>query len=717
MRPRNGFIMTLLALALSVSEGRGAQPFPQSALDRLDRSAIPAEELELYGAGKPPDELVAIIGSGKFSHWGDIAEVLVSRDGKSVVTVGDDRALRVWDLQTGRQLWRLDDPKKEIRAMALSSDGERLATCVWPLRDRFYLDSVVDLWEFPDGKPIRSLTVKAYHYAVAFSRDGTLVAAANQNDVFIWDVATGQPKHAPPETRAPFGDEKWDPTPRLAFSPDGALIVGCLHRFNFEESQQDAIRVWETQTGKSLRMVAARVGNAPFLPDGTLVAVGFEGGLFLLNPREGQIVREVVPPLAKDKRPFGYRGPGPPFLLRVGKTALVQVGTVFDKQVTARLINLESGDEQEKLEWPERPVKPRTALDVRPDEKQLVLGNRPALRFWNLESGNEDHPAELPLNVPNRIAFARDESWLAIGGQSGDVVIWDISKGEVGQRLVTECKEIKALAVSPDGKWLVSGGDGDWGWFRVWETATWNEVARLGTMSSEVSFLHFLDGGRRLLGGCWTGDAAVWDVAGWKSSSTTPWKLNTKVHGLGKLAVASSGHEIAATLEPKMLFNDDSWMKAKRNLTLWHFPGGKARQIEIKNPVRGLAISPDGKLVAAALTQGFFDTTFDPFTPQTAIAVWEPDKKREPRLLQGHGAEVWGVAFSPDGQRLASVSRDGTIGLWDVATGKRNHSIAFASAHAVGLMDGAFFGFSPSGRHFAVCNANGTVYVFRLPPA
>ena len=50
--------------------------------------------------------------------------------------------------------------------------------------------------------------------------------------------------------------------------------------------------------------------------------------------------------------------------------------------------------------------------------------------------------------------------------------------------------------------------------------------------------------------------------------------------------------------------------------------------------------------------------------------LWDPATGQELMILRGHPARVFAVAFSPDGRRLAASYMDGTVWLWDVATGK-----------------------------------------------
>ena len=71
--------------------------------------------------------------------------------------------------------------------------------------------------------------------------------------------------------------------------------------------------------------------------------------------------------------------------------------------------------------------------------------------------------------------------------------------------------------------------------------------------------------------------------------------------------------------------------------------------------------------------------------------------------LPGHTTCVWSVAFSPDGKALASGSRDGSIKIWDVATGKEQADL---KGHANMVMSVSF---SPDGRILASGSSDGTI--------
>src|SRR5262249_1784152 len=96
-------------------------------------------------------------------------------------------------------------------------------------------------------------------------------------------------------------------------------------------------------------------------------------------------------------------------------------------------------------------------------------------------------------------------------------------------------------------------------------------------------------------------------------------------------------------------------------------------------PILALAVSPDGKCVAAGVGD--------------AVRLYDSDGK-ELHVCQGHTSRVVAVAFSPDSKTLASGSYDGFVRLWDPATGKELRSMAFGN-RVTGLA------FSPDGKTLA----------------
>ncbi len=91
-------------------------------------------------------------------------------------------------------------------------------------------------------------------------------------------------------------------------------------------------------------------------------------------------------------------------------------------------------------------------------------------------------------------------------------------------------------------------------------------------------------------------------------------------------------------------------------------------------PVFAIAFSPDGQLLAS----GDVDAS---------IVLWDVGTRQLRTKLTGHAGAVHAVAFSPDGSTLASASRDTTVMLWDVAAGTR---LATLKAHSAAVEAVAF---------------------------
>jgi len=114
--------------------------------------------------------------------------------------------------------------------------------------------------------------------------------------------------------------------------------------------------------------------------------------------------------------------------------------------------------------------------------------------------------------------------------------------------------------------------------------------------------------------------------------------------------------------------------------------------------VVSVAFSPDGQLLATACHDG-------------TAQVWEVSSARLLHTLAHGGPSVHGVAFSPDGQLLATAGHDGTAKVWEVSSARLLHTLAHQSAYVIGVA------FSPDGRLLATAGDAGTAKVWEVSSA
>jgi WD40 repeat protein len=206
-------------------EPRDTRPGQGTAADTPASEAAPAL--------KP----VLVLDTG--GHTGVIRRVLITPDGKQVLSVSVDKTVRIWDAATG-QLVRVlrppigKGPAGELRAGALSPDGAILAVAGWGVLDGTQRRSDIYLIGLADGK-VRLL--RGHGLAidiVAFSPDGKLLASGGfENSVRVWDVAAGT---CPQELK---GHEST--VTALAFSPDSTRLASG--------SWDQTVRLWTVKTG------------------------------------------------------------------------------------------------------------------------------------------------------------------------------------------------------------------------------------------------------------------------------------------------------------------------------------------------------------------------------------------------------------------------------------------------------------------------------------
>lgn len=238
----------------------------------------------LASAGDGDDEPILVIDPG--GHKSKIQDVIFTPDGRHLVSAGDDKVVRVWDVATGRTVRTIrgqvgPGDEGKIYAAALSSDGRTLAVGGWlvgtPAQSRS-----IRLHDFESGEVVGMLEGHGNVVVdLAFSSDGRRLASGSHDDtVRLWE-RTGDDG----EWRSgPVLEGHEDYVYAVAFSPDGRRVASG--------SLDHTARLWEAETGRLIRELRghdAEVRAVAFSPDGKLLATGsYDRTVRLWDARTGE---------------------------------------------------------------------------------------------------------------------------------------------------------------------------------------------------------------------------------------------------------------------------------------------------------------------------------------------------------------------------------------------------------------------------------------------
>ena len=445
-------------------------------------------------------------------HRDMIISAAYSPDGKILASGGNEGEITFWNAYTGKRLKKLEGHESGVISLSFSSDSKTLLS-------RSYRNKTMRLWDVQTGKLIRRIQDPEGSSSAAYSPDGTTIASGNLNQgVSLWDAETGKLTKTLYSVR--------DAVRFLAFSPDGEIVfagsargyIGMLNAKTLKTVKRLQDRLYRSAApaalspdGKTLvatdsddlifwpiaphhwdddkRRAARRAAKKELLaraksielngggsvmshiaavnlenaarsnryvygfdiyfpgeincmaysPDSKTLAVG--GGRIVLSGAETPSIKAVI----KDhKQPVRFVAFSPD-----GKTL---VSGSLDR--TVRFWDAETGAAIRDLKGHKGMA---YAGAYSPDGKTLAVASSKTVAVWDAETDALIHTLEGHDGAAFCLVFSPDGAEIATGGRDKTVRRWSAKTGELIKTLEKHAAPVTAVAYSPDGADLLSG--------------------------------------------------------------------------------------------------------------------------------------------------------------------------------------------------------------------------------------------------------------------
>jgi WD40 repeat protein len=238
------------------------------------------------------------------------------------------------------------------------------------------------------------------------------------------------------------------------------------------------------------------------------------------------------------------------------------------------------------------------------------------------------------------VAISPNGKYIVSGSDDETIKLWDINTGELLRSFEGHTDEVWSATISPNGKYIVSASGDET--IKLWDIKTGRLIRRFKGHVEPIQVVAITKNGKYIISGSNDKTIKLWNIKN------------------GRLVMSFEGHKgpvRSVTITPNRKYIvSGSW---DDTIKLWNINTGKLIKSfkGHKDDVSSVAITPNGKYIVS----GSSDNT---------IKLWNIKTGRWIRSFKGHTNSVWSVAITPNGKNIVSGRFDNTIKLWDINTRK-----------------------------------------------
>lgn len=353
-------------------------------------------------------------------HAGGVNWMDIFPDTDQLLSAGEDKTLKVWNMRSTRARYAAAGHENEIQDLALVPGSRRIVSAS--------SDATLKVWDWETGTLVHTLV-------------------GHKREIF-----------------------------KLAVSPDGQTVISA--------SKDADLRVWDLMTGDCVRIFRkheAIVSDVVLSADGKCaISLSLDGTLYVWKISSGRVVHTIKFPHreAFDTADSLFPVPGGRLVIAIPKRATVKWAALGfgrnEKWPASPVVDIETGEIVNGLAFMD-------GIIFTPGARHLIAFTDDHLKVLDLNAESvefaafEGQPHVAPISA---IVLSSDSQWVASAGEDSVIKIWNIETRTLTETLMGHSDEVRLLQISEDGRYLVSGGSD--GTIMAWHTNTWSSQAVAG---------------------------------------------------------------------------------------------------------------------------------------------------------------------------------------------------------------------------------------------